>query len=458
MQETQPSPNQRSLHPGIEGKVVQSVRKVLIGAAMLSAVLPGSAVRAQSSETVLPASATAFDRRAAQLVDLLEGRTAFAGFFAPSFQTAIPETRFKAITTSLIAQHGRPLAVESATSTNGRAGAVQLRFKKGVATFTLDIDAEGRAIGLQLTRFAMTNDSFAAVAAELAALPGRTGFLVAELDGTVIRPLAAANADAQFAVGSTFKLYVLDELAAQIASGRRSWADVVPLSHLSFSSIATGNWPKDTPVTLQTLANWMISVSDNGATDTLIHLLGRETVEARMRSAGHSAPSRNIPLLTTVEAFALKGNNFATERAAFIAGDDRAQRSLIDANRHRLTLANVDGISFSDGPRFIDSLEWFASPNDIARAMADLRARQSEASMAAMTINNGVGPAPAADWSYLGYKGGSENGVLSMSLLGQRKSDGRWFVITASWNNPAANVAAEDLIGRVTRLLALAAK
>ena len=78
--------------------------------------------------------------------------------------------------------------------------------------------------------------------------------------------------------------------------------------------------------------------------------------------------------------------------------------------------------------------------------------------MAAMAINNGVGPVAAADWSYLGYKGGSENGVLSMSLLGQRKSDGKWFVVTASWNNPEANVETDRLVGLVRRLLALAAK
>lgn len=437
---------------------MRSIRRASIGVAILVAALPAFPVLAQSPETVLPLPTSGFDRRAAQLVDLLEGRAAFAAFFAPSFQTAIPEAQFKAITTSLIAQYGRPLAVDDTTSTNGRSGTVQLRFEKGVATFSLDVDVEGRVTGLQLTRFAMADDSFARVAAELAALPGHTGFLVAELDGASIRPLAAANADTQFAIGSTFKLYVLNELAVQVASGRRNWADIVPLSHLSFSSIATGNWPKDTPVTLQTLANWMISVSDNGATDTLIHLLGRDAIEARMRRTGHSDPSRNIPLLTTVEAFALKGNNFAAERAAFIAGSDAAQRKLIDANRRRLTLANVDGISFTDGPRFIDSLEWFASPNDIARAMADLRARQSGPAMAAMAINNGVGPVAAADWSYLGYKGGSENGVLSMSLLGQRKSDGKWFVVNASWNNPAANVSNDDLIGRVTRLLALAAK
>ena len=450
--------NQPSLCPGIEEKVVTSLLKALFNSAIFSATVPVSAVLAHTPQTVVPASATAFDRRAAELVELLEGRKPFATYFAPMFQTAIPESQFRAITTSLIAQYGRPFAVEAATSTNGRSGSVQLRFEKGLATFSLDVDSDGRVIGLQLTSFAMADDSFEKVAAELTALPGRTGFLVAELDGATIRPLAAANADTQFAIGSTFKLYVLDELAVQIAAKRRSWAEVVPLSHLSFSSIATGNWPKNTPVTLQTLANWMISVSDNGATDTLIHLLGREAIEARIRGAGHSNPSRNIPLLTTVEAFALKGNNFSAERAAFLAGDDSAQRKLIEANRHRLTLEVIDGVSFTDGPRFIDSLEWFASPGDIARATADLRARQSAPVMAALAINNGVGPAAAADWSYLGYKGGSENGVLSMSLLGQRKSDGKWFIVTASWNNATANLSSDDLIGRVARLLALAAK
>ena len=433
--------------------------KITCIAALLVA-LPATAATAQPPETATLATQTAFDRRAAQLVDLFAGKIAFADYFDPSFQAAIPETQFKVLTASLIAQYGRAVAVEKATSTDGRSGTVLLRFEKGVGTVLLDVGtaADERVAGLRVTGFAVADDSYAKVASEIAALPGQTGFLVAELGEAGIHPLAAANADRQFAVGSTIKLYILDELAAQVAAGTRKWSDVVPLSHLSFSSAGTANWPKDTPVTLQTLANWMISVSDNGATDTLIHLLGREPIEARMRLAGHGDPSRNVPLLTTVEAFALKGNNFADLRPLFVKGDDAAQRKLVEGNRERLTLANVDGVSFTAGPRFIDSLEWFASPNDIARVMADLRIRKSKTALAAMAINNGVGPVAAADWTYLGYKGGSENGVLSMSLLGERKSDGKWFVVTASWNNPDANVETEPFIGLVTRLLALAAK
>ncbi|MBL0915038.1 MAG: serine hydrolase [Sphingopyxis sp.] len=429
-----------------------------IAAGWLTIAAPGPAW-AQNPENPAPAP-TAFDNRAAQLPDVSNGNIALADYLAPSFQSALPEAQFKAMNASLLGQYGRALAVENAVSPDGQSGTLQLRFEKGVATVLLDAGKapDTRVTGLRLTGFKMAEDSLARVAGELAALPGQTGFLVAEIDDKAIRPVASANADRQFAIGSTFKLYILDELAAQISAGKRRWADVVPLSHLSFSSMATANWPKGTPVTLQTLANWMISVSDNGAADTLLHLLGRDAVEARMRGTAHADPSRNVPFLSTVEAFALKGNNFADLREAFIKGGDREQRKLIEGNRERLILSNVDGVSFVQGPRFIGDLEWFASPNDIARLMIDLRARGSDPMMAALAINNGVGPVAAEPWRYLGYKGGSENGVISMSLLGQRKSDGKWMVVTASWNNADANVDTNHFVALVTRLLDLAAK
>jgi len=427
----------------------------------VTAALPCPApALAQAEPQATAANETAFDMRAGQLVALLNGQLAYNDYFAPKFQQAVSEAQFRGIAANLVAQYGAVVALDAVETSDGRTGTVKLRFEKGTGTIALSVLPGGdrRVDGLFFRGFVMANDSFESAAAELAALPGRTGFLVAELKGGEIEPIASANADVAFAIGSTFKLYILDELAAQIAAGTRKWSDVVPLTHLSFSSAATANWPKDTPVTLQTLANWMISVSDNGATDTLIHLLGRDAIEARMRATGHSDPSRNIPLLTTVEAFALKGNKFGDLRAEFLASDDEAQRRLLDANRSRLVLANVDGASFGGNPRFIDSLEWFATPRDLARVLADIKGQNSPQAMAAMTINKGVAPAAAADWSYLGYKGGSELGVLSMSLLGQRQADGKWFVVTASWNNPDADVAAETLSGLATRLLALAVK
>src|SRR5690606_24942046 len=283
------------------------------------------------------------------------------------------------------AQYGAAVAVDAVDTADGRTGTVKLRFEKGTGTIALSVlpDGDRRVDGLFLRGFTVANDRFDRVASELSALPGRTGVLVAEVDGTTSRTIASANADARFAIGSTFSRYILDELASQVRGGRRKWSDVVPLAQLSFSSAATANWPKDTPVTLQTLANWMISVSDNGATDTLLHLLGRDAIEARMRATGHSDPSRNLPFLSTAEAFALKGNNFADLRAKFLAGGDEAQRRLLDANADQLVLSNIDGVSFGGTPRFIESLEWFATPTDLARAFADIKAQGSPEAMAA---------------------------------------------------------------------------
>src|SRR3546814_1022223 len=79
------------------------------------------------SNGVAPAAATPFDTRAAQLVDLMTGKLAFADYFAPAFQHAVPEAQFKTITANLVAQYGQPVAVESASSTDGRQGTVKLR-------------------------------------------------------------------------------------------------------------------------------------------------------------------------------------------------------------------------------------------------------------------------------------------------------------------------------------------
>ena len=42
-------------------------------------------------------------------------------------------------------------------------------------------------------------------------------------------------------------------------------------------------------------------------------------------------------------------------------------------------------------------------------------------------------PLDATVWPYIGYKGGSEPGVLDMTFL-LRRADDKWFVVTATAN------------------------
>ena len=241
----------------------------------------------------------------------------------------------------------------------------------------------------------------------------------------------------QFAIASTFKLYVLAELASQVQAGRRRWSDVVPILDNSYSSPATQNWPRNTPVTLQTLATWMISVSDNAATDALIRVLGREAIEEKLATIGHSAPDKTLPMLTTVEVFALKSN--PALRTRFEKANESQQRDLLDKEAAALKYERINMVALGSGPVAIDSIEWFASPADIANLLNNIRRTGNQTALDVMAVNKGVAPASAAKWQYLGYKGGSEPGVISMSYLAQSKA-GDWYAITGSWNNSAKEV------------------
>ena len=87
--------------------------KTLLAALCTAAMtLPASTAYAVQSPEIAAAADTAFDRRAAELVDLLAAQIPFADYFDPSFQTAIPEAQFKAITASLIAHLMRTAGID----------------------------------------------------------------------------------------------------------------------------------------------------------------------------------------------------------------------------------------------------------------------------------------------------------------------------------------------------------
>src|SRR3546814_3183673 len=48
-------------------------------------------------------------------------------------------------------------------------------------------------------------------------------------------------------------------------------------------------------------------------------------------------------------------------------------------------------------------------------------------------LNPGIPADAASHWAYVGYKGGSEPGVLDMTLLLHAKSGG-WYALSGTWN------------------------
>ncbi len=398
--------------------------------------------------------------RIATLVQLLKGTVALDTYFTSSFLDAVPPAQFNQVSSGLIAEYGQPIKVIETTRNGDNAATVKLEFEKAVATLKIATEAAApfKVKGLQVAGVVAKNDSFTKIDTDFAALPGRSGFVVEQLNEDGSRKvLAIRGAEQQFAIGSTFKLYILAELASEIEAGERKWSDVVPLSQRSFSSQATRGWPKNSLVTLETLALQMISVSDNSATDTLLHVLGRSAVERKLALVGHGNPDMMLPFLSTVEAFGLKNPANAALRQKFIAASEAEQRQLIDQSSSILTFDAIEKATFADGPASIDTIEWFASPTDIAGLLNHIRRTKNDKMLAILQVNPGIAPAAAAKWKYLGYKGGSEAGVISMSLLAQSKS-GKWYAISGSWNNTAANVNEDRFAALITRALDLVAE
>lgn len=431
------------------------MRKFRIAAALLALPMATMAApvlgNAPKIVTELTPAAT-FDMRVEQLVPVLNGQLELAALFTPSFLAAVPPEQFKAISDSFVQQYGKALSVQSVQRNGPNNAILKVEYEKAIATIEITTEASPpfKVAGLLAKGFEVKGDTIEKIKADFTTLPGSSGFIVQKLGDAGVTTLHAVNADTQFATGSTFKLYVLAELASQVAGGQRRWSDVVPLGVRNHSSAGTQNWPLDTPVTLQTLATWMISVSDNAATDALMRELGRDAVEGKLATIGHSAPDRALPMLTTVEAFALKSNPVLRQR--FEKASEAGQRELLTSERAALSYGAIDMSQLGSGPVAIDTIEWSASPKDTALLLNNLRRTDSQTARDIMAVNNGIGPATAGKWRYFGYKGGSEPGVISMSFLTQSKT-GDWYAISGSWNNPAKDVDNVAFVQLMTRLL-----
>ncbi|RHW17950.1 serine hydrolase [Sphingomonas gilva] len=401
----------------------------------LFAILVGIAAPAIAQVSPDPA----LTQRANQLPEVLSGKIAYDAYFAESFRSAVPEAQFRQINAQLVAANGAVTKVEGIAAATPFSGTVKLGYERAVASVQIVVDSAAPHLvtGLRITGAETRDDSVAKLTADFNALSGEKAILIREL-GKDAPPLLAIEADQAGAIGSGFKLWLLAEAARSVKAGERRWADVVTLGPDAPSSATTANWPEDAPVTLHTAATAMISVSDNRATDTMLAALGRDKVDAMAKRLG--ADEQSIPVLSTREAFALKSNATLGNQWAAMA-DAAGRRSLLAANRAAMAMQPLAPGDAST-PRAINTIEWFASPAAMAKALDWLRTEGDDTARAILAVNPGVAPAMAERFAYLGYKGGSEPGVIAMNYLLKTRA-GRWFAVTGFWNDPAK--AVDDL-------------
>ena len=440
------------------------MRRMLTGLTLSLASASAMAQTPPPAAPVAPAPSPALTQRAAELLPILNGGGVLADTLDPAILTAIPEPQFRAVSTQLADAFGKALAVAGIQPGSATEGVVTIRYERGTARFAMTVTPTppGKIVGLRVVGAGPTaaaETTMDAVVAAIRALPGQTGFALADLGTGEPRLIQSLAPDRPLALGSAFKLVVLATLVADIEAGRRHWDDVVTLDATERPAGGYNHKPAGTKVPLRELARQMISVSDNSATDILTDTLGRERIEAMQATVGIKDPARNRPWLRTMDLFKLKGVGGGALGTHYLAADERGRRALLAGEIAR-TPGSAIGPLFADGkPVRIGTLEWFASPADLVRVLDWLR-RHSERgpgadARAILSVNPGIAPTIAGRFAYVGYKGGSEPGVLNLTLLLQTKA-GRWRVLTAGWNDPAAAVDEMRLLTLVSRAAELA--
>lgn len=414
-------------------------------------VMVAAPVLAQPQPVASPALRGAAER----VVALLRGEAQPAAIFTPAFRAQVPEAQIQGVIAQFTAQYGAVQGLQGVDPASAEAGVIHIRYERAIVHMQLAIEPAPPHLvqGLQLTGADMAGDTMEAVLAELGALPGQVSFAVARLgDGAPVLT-SSLGPDRALAIGSTYKLFILAELSRQVQAGQRRWSDVVAVDRRSLAGGIVGGLPQGAPVTLHTLASLMISISDNSATDILLHVAGRENVERMMATMGVRDPARNRPLLSTLELGLLKTAP-AISFALWQQADEATRRQLLANEYAARDPSRINIALFAGNPIRIDSVEWFASASDLTRVMDWLRRHADESARAILAINPGLPPQQRGSHAYAGFKGGSEPGVANLTYLVRTRAGG-WYAVSLGWNNPAAPVDENRLAGLAARAVML---
>ncbi|WP_051328852.1 serine hydrolase [Geminicoccus roseus] len=344
-------------------------------------------------------------------------------WFTADFLAQVPLGQVEALLARLARQYGQVRGVAAAGE-----GRFVVSLERATVPATVTLDEDGRITALLLEPPVASAGGLDEHVAAIAALPGQTSVLVTT-DGKIV---AAHRPEAVMAVGSAGKLAILEALRMTVEDGRLRWDQVVRLDP-AWRSVPSGilqDWPDGSPLTVASLANLLVSLSDNTATDAVLELVGRESVEA--------ISPRNDPFLSTREMFVLKARSHADLRAEWQQGDRAARHAL----RARLAgMAPPQAAGQETRPTL--EAEWYFSAGELCALL------ESTADLPAFRIESG--PAQEDAWHSVAYKGGSEAGVLNLSILvvGQ---DGARHCVVASWNDDQP-LEAERLIASYRGLL-----
>lgn len=303
-----------------------------------------------------------------------------------------------------------------------------LSFANGEATVQFFLNEEGAVAGLQFTSIVPRTESLEEAIDAFLDLPGTTSIAI-RTNGEITHSRGASE---PLPVGSAFKLAVLRALEDAVADSETSWETVLTLTKqdISLPSGVLQEWPTGSSVTAESAAILTISQSDKTATDLLIRHVDR-------RAAERYAPNSR-PLLSTQEAFLLKSEALSDERERFLQGSLSQKRRILANLQGELPSASL----FAGGPVH-PQIEWFFTTEELAELIEKIER------VDILAVN--PGPINPDHWQQYGFKGGSEPGVLNMTLWLVARS-GDEYAISATQSREDSTV---DSTAFVTALQAI---
>jgi hypothetical protein len=357
-------------------------------------------------------------------------------------------------------QVSEPSALVAIVSTSGILPRAQV---------ALTVDSQGLISGLRISPVttAPVPATWAGVNAALRSVAPQVRLLVANVTSGSCQPVHSIDPTTAAPLGSAFKLYVLDALGLAVASGKVHWNQPLTVT-AQLKSLPSGELqdkPDGTQISVQDTAAKMISISDNTAANMLISLLGRPAVEAALTATGMADPTLDRPFLTTRELFILKLDQWPALANRYLAANEAGRRALLAGTVDRAPLPAVAAATAWTTPRAINSLEWFASADDICRAYTSLAALARRPGLSpigrVLSLNDGGLQLDPAQWKTTWFKGGSEPGVLTLAYLATTRT-GQSYVVTALAENPSRPIneatAAPAMLSAIKGAFALAAR
>ncbi len=263
--------------------------------------------------------------------------------------------------------------------------------------------------------------NWSTIYSEFESLPGNKSLILARDNNLIYK----YNENMSLQVASMFKLFVLEALVNKIKNDSNlSWSTKIPIQD-KYKSLPSGilqDYPNGTLFTLKTLADYMINISDNTATDHLIHFLGRSYVE-NFLPANYS-----LPFLTTAESFKLRWLISDDDLNTYINMNSAEKLNYLENNLSNLNVFDIDlnSVNYTHNIQARKLMEWTFKSIDLYRIQNKTKSYNST------YLNPGL--ANPDDWDIVSYKGGSDIGVYSLghSLLAK---NGSWFICTIIVNN-----------------------